>query len=99
MINKKAWSVVEMFLPTHFLGSTGPCCDRCSLMLAAVNEAIRREEADANAKESRAFGIIKRAMRGTLTPEDHYILSSLNPKPCLFGGTEPDDRTTGFRKN
>ena len=33
-INEKAWAVVMRFMPTHYIGLTGPCCDLCSRALA-----------------------------------------------------------------
>ena len=39
-INETAWAIVEHSLPTHFIGTTGPCCDRCSEMLTVVENAL-----------------------------------------------------------
>ena len=39
-INETAWAIVEHSLPNHFIGSTGPCCDRCSEMLTVVENAL-----------------------------------------------------------
>jgi hypothetical protein len=44
--NEKAWKIVKNYLPTHYIGVAGPCCDRCSMMLRAVVEAQKVAEAD-----------------------------------------------------
>lgn len=44
--NTKAWNIVKKYLPSHYIGSTGPCCDHCSLMYRAVRESMLESEAD-----------------------------------------------------
>jgi hypothetical protein len=39
-INAGAWLIVKKYMPTHYIGATGPCCERCSLMLSAVSDGM-----------------------------------------------------------
>lgn len=45
-INSKAWEAVKKFMPTHYVGSTGPCCDHCSRALRIATEAIQSVPVD-----------------------------------------------------
>jgi hypothetical protein len=39
-INERAWAAVKKYMPTHFIGSTGPCCDHCSRALQIATTAM-----------------------------------------------------------
>ena len=39
-INEKAWAAVKRYMPTHYIGSTGPCCDHCSRALQIAAAAM-----------------------------------------------------------
>jgi hypothetical protein len=39
-INEIAWEIVKHHLRTHYIGPTGPCCDKCSEMLTVVENAL-----------------------------------------------------------
>ena len=39
-INEKAWAAVKRYMHTHYIGSTGPCCDHCSRALQIAAAAM-----------------------------------------------------------
>lgn len=39
-INTGAWLIVKKHMPTHYIGSTGPCCDHCSRALQIASDAM-----------------------------------------------------------
>jgi hypothetical protein len=39
-INERAWAAVKKYMPTHFIGLTGPCCDHCSRALQIATTAM-----------------------------------------------------------
>lgn len=40
-INQTAWSTVEKYMPTHYIGLSGPCCDHCSRAYQIAMEAMK----------------------------------------------------------
>ena len=101
MPNKRAWGVVEKYLPTHCLSITGPCCDKCSLMLKAVTDAmvLAKEESknEEPVTELDIFALLCHYLsNGTFTQEQKKYLSSFNTAPPLFGPAESVDQPDGF---
>src|SRR5271169_1645376 len=85
MIDQKAWTIVERHMPTHYIGLTGPCCDRCSLMLEAVHEALQQPRQYMDNPEMDGTDFAHPAWwRG----QDRALLGFVNEVNRILDGTE-----------